>query len=200
MAEKEIWIGSHGPLLYDDTDQYPDGANFRGFRAAQFYADSAPTTSNEVLRQGDLYGGGLKVGFTTEGGLFITLTNRTGSASVKGSIVSASTTYENAFSLTGLAAYKAIGVVYDAGIADGSECRVVIAGIAEVLLEDGTAATKGHWVKTSATTGGRADATNMSEPGATLAELQEHSQEIGHCIDDATAGTDVLAKIVMHFN
>jgi len=36
--------------------------------------------------------------------------------------------------------------------------------------------------------------------GGGIPELDEHMSEIGHCIESKTAGTNVLAKIIMHFN
>ena len=144
-------------------------------------------------------GGNDKCKWTAEGGLAISLTNKTGAASVKGMIVDASTTTDDAFGIEGADDLNPIGVVYEAGVADGSECWVVVQGIAEVLLKDSTASTKGYWVKVS-DAAGRADATNAAPPGGTVQALEIHMQEIGHCIESKTAGTDVLAKIVMHFN
>jgi hypothetical protein len=69
-------------------------------------------------------------------------------------------------------------------------------GIADVLLEDTTAATRGNWVQTSDVAAGRADMTNAAAPGLILS----HFQEIGHCIETKTGGTNVLAKAVVHFN
>lgn len=141
-----------------------------------------------------------KVGMTPEGGVAIKLVNKSGVNSVKGRMVEASTAQDNAYDLTGAEDFQPIGVEYESGVADGSECWVVIYGIAEVLLEDGTASTHGYWVKTSDTQAGRADASNAAPPGGTVTALEEHMREVGHCLEDKTSGTDVLAKIVMHFN
>ena len=140
------------------------------------------------------------VRMTPEGGLAIKMINNTGSPSVKGLLVSASSTLDEAFDLTVADCICPIGVVYQEGIADGELCFVVIAGVAEVLLEDSTAATKGYWVRTSTTQVGRADATTNLPSGGTIAAIHEHMSEIGHCIKSAGAGTDVLIKIIMHFN
>jgi len=69
-----------------------------------------------------------------------------------------------------------------------------------VLLQDGTASTRGYWVRTSTTTAGRADATNVAPPGGTVSALEEHLKEIGHCLETKGSGTDVLAKCILHFN
>jgi hypothetical protein len=73
---------------------------------------------------------------------------------------------------------------------------VVVSGIADVLLQDSTASTRGYWVRTSTTTAGRADATNADPPGLVVA----HMSEIGHCLQSQIAGTNVLARCVLHFN
>jgi hypothetical protein len=137
---------------------------------------------------------------TPEGGIAIRLTNKSGATSVKGRLVRASAGTNNAYELSGADVPNVIGVEYEAGIADGSECWVVVYGVAEVLLQNSTASTRGYWAKQSDTVAGRADITNALPPGGTIAALEDHGSEIGHCIESKTAGTDVLAKIVMHFN
>ena len=54
MAEQEVWVGSTGPSLYDDTDTYTDGEYLRGARADQMWLDSAPVDDHEVVRLADL--------------------------------------------------------------------------------------------------------------------------------------------------
>lgn len=139
------------------------------------------------------------VKFTVEGGLAVRLTNKTGSNSVKGSLVQADTTVDNAFILSAVDEYMTIGVVYESGIADGFECWVVVAGLADVLLKDATASVRGNWVK-AADAAGRADATNAFPPGGTINALDEHTREIGHCLESKGSGTDVLARCLIHFN
>lgn len=130
----------------------------------------------------------------------VRLTNRTGAPSVKGTIVTASTEYDNAFDINPADIPKAMGVVFDSGIADGAECYVVTGGVAEVLLQDNTSATRGYWAKVSDTVSGRADITNLYPPGGTISALEDHSSEIGHCIQSVTAGENKLARCVLHFN
>jgi|LGVF01.2.fsa_nt_gb hypothetical protein len=135
---------------------------------------------------------------TPIGGRAIKLKNLTGAPSVKGTLVEANETTEDGFEILS-DLYDCIGIIYEDGIADGEDCWVVVSGIAEVLLKDTTTSTTGNWVKAS-DTDGRADATLELPSGGTLPQLQEHFQEIGHCIETKVAGTDVLAKIVLHFN
>ena len=140
-----------------------------------------------------------KIGSTSLGGITMQLTNKTGVASVKGTIVIASTIDDDSFILSGVSEDQAIGVVFESGVADGSLCWVVIAGVAEVLLEDTTASTHGNWVYASATAG-RANATLANPPGGGIPELDQHMQEIGHCLQSIAGGTDVLCRIKVQFN
>ena len=137
---------------------------------------------------------------TLEGGRAIKLTNKTGVASVKGIVVKPSSSTDYAVDVCGADGVDPIGVVYEDGIADGSEVWVVISGIAEVLLEDSTATTRGYWARTSITQAGRADITAALPPEGTIQALENHFSEIGHSIQSVTAGTDKLARIVMHIN
>jgi len=136
---------------------------------------------------------GLKNGMTPEGGFVIKLTNRTGATSVKGTIVMADTVNDNAVKVATSGTDMPVGIIYNSGVADGSEVWVVVSGIAEVLLKDATASTRGYWVGVS-NVAGRADATNANpNPVA-------HFTEIGHCLESKNAGTNVLAKCIIHFN
>ena len=132
------------------------------------------------------------------GGQMLPLINKTGAPSVKGSVVSLSLTTDNAFALQSNE-YDAIGVVYEGGVADGQECLVVVNGVAQVLLENNTVATRGYWVYSSAVDG-RANASLALPPGGTISALENHFKEIGHCMESKAAGTNVLAKCIIHFN
>ena len=136
---------------------------------------------------------------TPLGGIAIQIINKTGVASVKGTVVSYSAADDNSFVLSAINEDQSIGVVYEAGVDDGSLCWVIILGIAEVLLEDTTAGTHGNWVFASGTVG-RADATLAAPPAGGVALLDQHMQEIGHCLQTVVGGTDVLCKIKTQFN
>jgi len=103
-----------------------------------------------------------RVKFTTEGGLAIQLINKTGAASVRGTLVEADTTTDLAFKVNDADGHHPIGAVYEAGVADAALCWVVIYGKCQVLLKDTTASTRGYWVKSS-DAAGRADATNADD-------------------------------------
>lgn len=94
--------------------------------------------------------------------------------------------------------FDSIGVVYEAGIADGASMWVVIAGQADVLLEDGTAATRGN-LAIASDVDGRADC-SVANPGVGLPAVDVHFKEIGHCLQTVTAGTNKLARCTLHFN
>jgi hypothetical protein len=132
-------------------------------------------------------------GDTPEGGRTVALINKTGAASVKGTLVRASSTANSAFEVAPTSSDEPIGVVLDDGIPDGSYCRVVIAGRAQVLLEDGVAATRGYWIESSATVAGRVTMSIEPVPAT-------HWGEVGHCLEEQASGTDVLAWCILHFN
>lgn len=61
MAEQEYYVGSVGPLLYDDTDEYPDsvpGAEIylAALRGPQILLGEAPVEDNNVVRLQDFEG------------------------------------------------------------------------------------------------------------------------------------------------
>ncbi len=141
-----------------------------------------------------------KIAFTSLGGICARLTNKTGSNSVAGEVVIASTGTDDAVALTGADESQPIGVFLDDGVADGDEAWIVTGDIADVMIEDGSTATRGYWVRTSITDAGRADITNAAPPGGGTPELDRHMAEIGHCLESKGSGTDVLARCVLHLN
>lgn len=133
---------------------------------------------------------------TPEGGYCIRMANRTGAASIKGTIVTASSAYDNAFALE-TNEFDAIGIVYEDGIPDGQDVWVVVCGRAQVMLKDGTASTRGQFF-ICADDDGRALA--ITNPGVGLPATETHFKEIGHCFESVTSGTNKLAWAVLHFN
>ena len=141
-----------------------------------------------------------KYKLTGIGGFAIKLTNKTGSNTVKGQLVQANTTTNDAVKLTGIDEEETIGVFLDSGITANAEAWIVISGIADVAMQDNTTATRGNWVRSSITEAGYADATNSTPPSPAAFS---HFNEIGNCIETVTAtggGTHVLARCVLHFN
>jgi hypothetical protein len=121
---------------------------------------------------------------TLEMGQQIKITNKTGAASVKGNIVEPSSSTDRAVGLIGAAGDPdPIGIVYEAGIADGSDMWVWCEGsICEIYFID--TATHGQFARTGATsdtgeTAGQAVAEAVpSSPFAT----DKHFQEVGHVL------------------
>lgn len=96
----------------------------------------------------------INIGYTPEGGVACKLTNRTGSASVKGQAINFSPTYDDSY-ITATDTLSVTGFVYESGKADGAETWVVRRGIVDALLQDGYGAIRNGWVRLSATTPGR---------------------------------------------
>jgi len=134
-----------------------------------------------------------KTAINSDGGLMVKLTNRTGSNTVKGTIVSADLSNEEAFYTTPIDGDMPIGIVYEAGVANGSAAWIVVSGVAEVLFKNTVAPVRGY-VAFVSDTAGRADIS------AAVPAALTHWREIGHPIQTKTAGTNVLAKVVLHFN
>ena len=131
-----------------------------------------------------------KVKITVIGGCAVKLTNKTGGNTVAGQLVIASTGTDNAFATAGANAENVIGIVLDAGVADGSEAWVVGGGIADVLMDGGGSA-HGDRIIASATVGS-ADVWNTGGAVAT------HFREIGHCLETRVGAG--LARVDLHFN
>jgi hypothetical protein len=165
-----------GDLYYNTTDK-----SFRYYNGS-VWISLVPSTGGVI---------------TAEGGFAIRLTNNTGALTVKGTIVIADTTSPLSFILCPANGFQPIGAVYEAGIPNGASCLVVVGGIAEVLLANGTGSTFGNWVRTSIPAAGRVDATGA---GGGPGFVAQHFAEVGHCLETKTPGTNVLCKIAMHLN
>lgn len=135
---------------------------------------------------------------TKEGGLAVWFQNRTGAPTVKGMLVTMGTAPSSVVACPKTVP-KCCGVILDAGVLDSEFVRVVIAGVAYVLVEDGLGPTVGYWVGLSSVTDGRAQF-QATLPDNSGAGIDLHNREIGHCVDTVPAGTDVLARVVLHFN
>jgi hypothetical protein len=128
------------------------------------------------------------------GGLIEWYYNRTGSNTVKGTVVDLSDTHDDSVKVIPGDGLDPIGVILDDGVANGQLCRVCVQGKCQVLLKNTTSGTREYWVSVS-DVAGRADATTAAPPGAILT----HFREIGHCMETVSGGTDVLCWIHLHF-
>jgi len=179
------------------ADMKPNGTPSLGLADNMFIDHVHPVDPTKANVANPVFTGTVtspKVTLTPEGGIAIRLTNKTGAASVKGTVVFASSSTDNAFNINPTSGDMPFGVVYENGVVDGGECLVVVSGIAEVLLVNSVATTRGYIAMSSTTVAGRID-TASTVPAATA-----HFTEIGHTIETKIAGTDVLVKCVLHFN
>lgn len=134
---------------------------------------------------------------TGERGYVMKLVNRTGKTSVKGELVAQHLSNDNEVRLL-TNGFDGIGVIQEAGIAEGSEMWVwKIGSHCQVLAEDGVAATRGYVALGSDTVPGRAEFIDV--PVATPGN-PEHWREIGHVCESKGAGTNVLVLCDIHFN
>ena len=157
-------------------------------------------------QQGELVSlaGNEKIKFTDIGGLAVKLANGTGGATIKGTAVALGDPLvgdtAGSFKLAPASSFVACGIVLESGIAAGQDAWVVISGFADVLIKDGTAATKGYWAKMS-DVAGRVGITEAEGPmGSTYATLGDHMREIGFAVETQGSGTDVLCRALLHFN
>lgn len=144
-------------------------------------------------------GGVVAIGYdatTSERGFLTKMVNRTGHTSVKGEIISCSTTADNEAILQNNE-YDAIGIVAEEGVTEGSEMWVWKSGSrAQVLYKDSTAATRGY-ILLAADTDGRA--IDIAVPSSNPVVAQ-HFKECGHVCESKDAGTNVLVLSDLHFN
>ncbi len=133
---------------------------------------------------------------TGERGFVQKMLNKTGGATVKGSVVCPSDATDNSFVLQE-DELCAFGVVAEAGVADGSSAWIWVNGsVCQVLWKDGETSTR-DYVALCADTDGRAY--NVAVPSANPV-VAEHFKEIGHVLETKGSGTDVLVLCHLHFN
>lgn len=134
---------------------------------------------------------------THEHGFLVRHINRTGGASVKGTLVSCSTSADREI-IKQANEYDMIGVIAESGIAEGSEVWTWCVGsVCQVLYKNSTAATRGNLLIADAVDGRASDIAN---PGSGLPAVETHFKECGHVMQSANAGTDVLVLASIHFN
>lgn len=135
--------------------------------------------------------------FTPEGGSAIRVINDTGAPSIKGYIVQASASVDNAVEYTSDDDIDAIGIIYEGGILDGELMWVVTDGKVDVYY--GTAVTRATFsrVPVVADSLSPGQAVNEALPVPPFA-TDKHFQEIGHPLE--SRGTPGLALSNVHFN
>ena len=134
---------------------------------------------------------------TGERGNLVKLVNRTGGASVKGTLVSASTAADRE-AIAQANTYDVIAVVQQAGVAEGAEMWCwTVGSICQVLYKDATAATRGNVLVADAVDGRGSDIAN---PGGGLPGVDLHFSENGHVLESKAQGTNVLVLCSFHVN
>jgi hypothetical protein len=145
-------------------------------------------------------GGVVALGFdaaTNERGFLVKMINRTGGASVKGTLLAASVSTDREV-IKQANEYDTIAVVQESGVAEGSEMWCWMPGsVCQMLLKDSVTAAQGE-VALAADTDGRMDRT--TNPGGGLPGTDTHFKEVGHVLQDVTGGTDQLCLVAMHCN
>ena len=138
---------------------------------------------------------GPKTLLTPAGGFATKLWNKTGATILHGTAVSAS--IDDDYSIRPQdVEFDCVGFAYG-DIPDNTEGWVVTSGVAQALLENGTAGTRGYWCKAAPTNGRIVTTTPPSGLGALT--TAEHFKEVGHCIESVSAGTDKLVYLLLHF-
>ena len=116
---------------------------------------------------------------TDEGGTTTVLVNDTGANSVKGTLVKGSSSGASSV-IEGDTTW--VGVVYENGIKDGADVRVVVIGVTQVLLKDTVGATQGDLLGISSVAG-RVDTT--------------YTVKVGQALETKAGGTDQLISVLL---
>jgi hypothetical protein len=129
---------------------------------------------------------------TPDGGLAIALINKTGANSVRGSVVSPSSTTDMGCALSSTTIDDPIGIVYNDGIADGSNVWVIVSGIAYVLFDGSTTPSRDWFIYVSTATAGRAT-------GQATINTGRQNAKLGHSLESA-GGAGALIRCRVNFN
>jgi hypothetical protein len=116
---------------------------------------------------------------TTEGGITSVLNNGTGANSIKGTLVKGGASGASSV-VAGDTSW--VGVIYENNRSDGDTVRVVVSGIAQVLLKDTVGVTVGELVGISSVAG-RVDTT--------------YTVKVGQVLETIIAGTDQLVTVLL---
>ena len=138
------------------------------------------------------------VGISSDGGYCVRMVNKTGGASVEGTVVNIGGGVTKGVTKIAVNVPDPIGVIIESGIADGSPVWVAVSGLAKVLFIGNT--TVGHFARGFITgDAGYITGYALSEavPTAPFA-TDKHFYEIGH-VAEARTGAG-LALVNLHFN
>lgn len=136
---------------------------------------------------------------TADGGMAIQLVNKTGGASIKGTVGHPyhATAVDLAFDLIPDDEPDNIGIVYETGVADGDLCWIVVKGLAKIYFEGAVA--RGQFVRSQVAADGGTVGYAVSEATPTAPfTTDKHFQELGHILE--TTGGAGLSTCLLHAN
>ena len=178
-------------------DKKIDAAIYDIYKHLNTINDSLAYSKKDLLLLKNVIGSE-KVLVTEDGGLAVKRINKTGGLTVKGEVVTASSTADRAVEKIVINVPNPVGVFLDNGIPDGEYAWVVFTGIAKVYFVGNT--TRGHIGRGFVT--GEADyvigrAKSEAIPTSPFA-TDKHFYEICH-INESRTG-EGLAEAFLHFN
>lgn len=200
MAEQEVWVGSSGPYLYEDTDTYdpddPGSEYIHGIMADKIFLTGTPTDENEAARIKDIGSYSTNNGnsdfiITEYGGFALKLI--AGEDLFEGEVVYIPQAGSDGEVLKNpVDGDMPVGVVYlDAE--EDEPVYVVVAGKAYVLPETAVTAAIGYLLHSSNAEAGRVDQVS-AVPADNL-----HFRQVGYALETGTgAGVKFLA--IIHVN
>ena len=152
----------------------------------QFMTDGVSLKAT-LQANGDLVVG--KNIFTQAGGRGVLMENQTGGASVAGQVVECHASIDDAFDTESTSGTDAIGVVYNAGVANGSDVWIITGGRAQILA-DANGFTNNERLGTSDTVAGAVEDIG----GSPITAL--HFTEVAHACGDAASNS--LGWAIIH--
>ena len=128
----------------------------------------------------------------------IMLINATAAPSVKGQVITTSTTVAGGYRAVPLDIPIPVGIVAESGVPVGIPTRIITNGIADVLFVGST--TMNNFARTMLTAdAGAAEGLAIAETSPTTPfATDKHFMEIGHVSETRTGAG--LAKVILHFN
>lgn len=122
--------------IQTSSPQYGDEGSETLALSAKNFDDVVQWVANTAA-EASAVSSSFKAAVTPEGGFTVTMLNGTNAATVRGTVVApcSGSAYTNTFDIAPSGSLKQVGVVYDAGVATSGSCRIVVAGIADVLVQ-----------------------------------------------------------------
>lgn len=145
----------------------------------------------------NLFDESLNAKLTPEGGIAISLLNVSGTTFLKGNLLACSPGTADLSAVLCTSQFDGIGTAYEL-TPPNKKGFVTISGVADFLLENGTSAVRGDWLRASTVAGRCTPDNNPAGLGALT--VAEHFKEIGHCLETKAGSADAVVKGIIHFN